>query len=101
MNSLATTLAAVTLALTLPFASPEAPVAQEDGACVSARQAQAAVENGSILDLPRAAQREGVAEKYISDEARLCDVDGAPHWVVIVQNAYGDSERVVLNAQAD
>ena len=89
------------LALPLVTAPVGAVVAQEDGGCVSARQAQAAVENGLILDLPRAARREGVEQKYIGDEARLCDIDGAPHWVVIVQNAYGDSERVVLNAEAD
>ena len=101
MNINATTLAAASIVLPFALGPTGSALAQDDRDCVSARQAQQAVEAGEILDLPGAAAREGVAEKYIGDEARLCEIDGRPHWVVIVQNAYGDSQRIVLNAQGD
>jgi hypothetical protein len=102
MNSVvATTLTALLLSLPIALASSSAPAAQEDGNCVSSRQAQEAVEAGEILDLSAAAQREGIDRKFIGDEARLCDVEGSPHWVVNVMSESGDSERIVLNAQGD
>jgi hypothetical protein len=102
MNSVvATTLTALWLSLPIGLASSVAPAAQEDGNCVSSRQAQEAVEAGEILDLSSAAQREGIDRKFIGDEARLCDVEGSPHWVVNVMSESGDSERIVLNAQGD
>lgn len=100
-TSTATTLAALLLALPLALVASGAPAAQENGNCVTARQAQQAVEAGEILELPEAAQREGIDRKFIGDEARLCDIDGSPHWVVNVMSESGDSERVVLNAQGN
>lgn len=100
-STVATTLTAIWLSLPIALASSGAPVAQDDGSCVSSRQAQQAVEAGEILDLSSAAQREGIDRKFIGDEARLCDVDGSPHWVVNVMSESGDSERIVLNAQGD
>jgi hypothetical protein len=101
MNIIATTFAAAFVVLPLSVAPVGAALAQGEGDCVSPLQAQQAVEAGRILDLSSAAAREGVARKFIGDEARLCEIDGSPHWVVILQNAAGDSERVVLNAQGD
>jgi hypothetical protein len=97
---IATTIAAVSLALPMALFSYRAPAAQEDGNCVSARQAQQWVESGEILQLRDAAQREGVNPKYIGD-ARLCGPDGARHWVVSVINESGDSRRISLNAQGN
>lgn len=68
---------------------------------MSGREAQEAVESGRVLELPSAARRAGLEKKFIGDEARLCNVDGSPHWVVSVMNDAGDSERIVLNAQGD
>lgn len=100
MNSmLATTLAAFVLAL--PLVPVSGPALAQGNNCVSARQAQQAVESGEILELPDAARRAGVDRKYIDNQAQLCDVDGAPHWIVNMMNEYGDSERVVLNALGD
>jgi hypothetical protein len=95
------TLTALYLTLPLALASTGAPAAQEDGNCVTALTAQQAVEAGEILELPVAARREGLEQKFIGDEARLCEIGGAPHWVVNVMSPAGDSERVVLNARAD
>lgn len=72
-----------------------------EGKCVTAKQAQVAVESGEILELPDAARRAGVDQKFIDSQARLCDVNGSPHWIVNVMNESGDSERVVLNAEGD
>jgi len=100
-STVATTLTAIWLSLPIALASSGAPVAQDDGNCVSSRQAQEAVEAGEVLGLSTAAQREGIDRKFIGDEARLCDIDGSPHWVVNVMSESGDSERIVLNAQGD
>lgn len=97
---IATTIAAISLALPMALISFGAPAAQEDGSCVNARQAQQWVEAGDILQLRDAAQREGVNPKYIGD-ARLCGPEGSRHWVVSVINESGDSKRISLNAQAN
>jgi hypothetical protein len=102
MNTMiVTTIAAVVLALPLSFTDVGNAVAQGADGCVSARQAQQAVEAGEILELPDAARRAGVDQKYIDNQAQLCDVDGSPHWIVNMMNESGDSTRVVLNAQGD
>ena len=102
MNTKITTaFAALFLALPLALAPSGTPAAQEDGDCVSARQAQQAVEAGEILGLAAAAAGEGIQQKFIGAEARLCDIDGAPHWVVNVMSESGESQRIVLNAQAN
>lgn len=99
-STIATTIAAVSLALPMALFSFGAPAAQEDGNCVNARQAQLWVESGEVLQLRDAAQREGVNPKYIGD-AQLCGPDGGRHWVVSVMNESGDSRRISLNAQAN
>jgi hypothetical protein len=101
MNSMiATTIAAVVLALPLGLA-PVSASAQDENDCVSALEAQQAVEAGEILELPDAAARAGVNQKYIDNQARLCEVDGSPHWIVNVMNELGNSQRIVLNALGD
>lgn len=100
-TTVTTFLAAISLALPLALTASGTPAAQEDGNCVSARQAQQAVEAGEILGLAAAARGEGIDRKFIGDEARLCDIDGAPHWVVNVMSESGESQRIVLNAQAN
>lgn len=97
---ISTIVAAFILALPVALASSGAPGAQENGDCVSARQAQQAVEAGEIMELPDAARRAGVEQKYIGD-ARLCDVGGSQHWVVNVMSEDGESERIVLNAEGE
>ena len=64
-------LTALWLTLPLALASTGAPAAQEEGSCVSALEAQQAVEAGEILELPVAARREGLEQKFIGNEARL------------------------------
>lgn len=96
---IATALVALQLAMPAGLAATGPALAQED--CLTGRQAQQAVEAGEILELPVAARREGVALKFIGDEAQLCTIDGAPHWVVSVMSNAGHSERIVLNAQAN
>lgn len=101
MRSLvATSLLALLFVLPLPLGTASAAVAQ-DGNCVSSREAQQAVEAGEVLGLADAASRQGEGQKYIGEEARLCDIDGAPHWVVNMMNEQGESERIVLNAQGN
>lgn len=102
MNTvISTVFAAFFLALPMSLASVGAPAAQEGDNCVTARQAQQAVEAGEILGLAEAASEEGVDQKFISDEARLCDIEGAPHWIVNVMSRSGESQRIVLNAQGN
>lgn len=98
---IAAVIIALQLALPVALAAGAPASAQEGDACLSARQAQEAVEAGEILELPAAARREGLVEKFIGDEARLCTIDGMPHWVVNVMSSAGYSERIVLNAQAN
>ena len=100
-TTITTAFAAIFLALPIALVASGAPAAQEDGNCVSARQAQQAVEAGNVLGLAAAAGGEGIDRKFIGDEARLCDIDGAPHWVVNVMSESGESQRIVLNAQAN
>jgi hypothetical protein len=100
-RTIPTILAASILAISLAFGAFGAAAAQEDSDCVSSRQAQQAVENGQVLQLPEAARRAGIEQKFIGDEARLCDVNGGPHWIVSVMKDNGDSERIVLNAQGN
>jgi len=101
MNSLATSFVGPALALFLAATSVGPVAAQEGDSCLTARQAQQAVESGEILELPDAARRAGVKQKYIDNQAQLCDVDGSPHWIVNMMNESGDSTRVVLNASGD
>ena len=100
-TTITTAFAAIFLALPIALVASGAPAAQEDADCVSARQAQQAVEAGEILGLAAAAGGEGIDRKFIGDEARLCEIDGAPHWVVNVMSESGESQRIVLNAQAN
>jgi len=100
-RTIATVIAASTLAISLAFASFGAAAAQEDGNCVSSRQAQQAVESAAADGMRVDIGRAGIEQKFIGDEARLCDVDGAPHWVVSVMRDNGESERIVLNAQGN
>ena len=97
---IATALVALQLAMPAGLV-PTGAMAQEASDCLTGREAQQAVEAGEILELPVAARREGLALKFIGDEAQLCNVDGAPHWVVNVMSSAGHSERIVLNAQAN
>ena len=91
---------ALPLALLFAAAPMGAAVAQE-GDCVNASQAQRLVESGELLNLPEALARAGKDNvKLIGSQARLCNVSGTPHWVMSVMNSYGESERIVLNAQA-
>jgi hypothetical protein len=90
----------IVLAATLTLTEVGPALAQGDD-CMTARQAQQAVEAGEILELPDAARRAGVAQKYIDSQARLCEVNGEPHWIVNVMNELGNSQRIVLNAQSD
>ena len=95
-------LSAALLSLSLALVPAGVAPAQEEGDCLSAREAQQAVESNEIIGLAAALRREGKDNlKPIGNEARLCNVDGTPHWVISVMNDYGDSERIVLNAQAD
>jgi hypothetical protein len=100
-RAIITAMAGLVLALPLGFGSSGAAAAQEESDCVSAREAQQAVETGQIMELPDAARRAGLERKFIGDQARLCNVDGSPHWVVSVMNDSGESERVVLDAQGN
>ena len=101
-RTITTNIAASALAVALALTSFGAAAAQEDSNCVSSRQAQQAVESGQVMQLPEAARRAGIEQrKFIGDEAQLCDVDGAPHWIVSVMKDNGDSERIVLNAQGN
>ncbi len=97
---IATSLTALMLALPLSFGTAGAAVAQ-DGNCVGSREAQQAVEAGEVLGLAEAARDQGGEQSFIGEEARLCDIDGAPHWVVNMMNEQGESERIVLNAQGN
>jgi hypothetical protein len=99
-SAIAIIFAGVLLALP-PGLGTGAVVAQEERDCVAALEAQQQVESGAIMELPDAARRAGLERKFIGDQARLCNVDGSPHWVVSVMNDSGESERIVLNAQGN
>lgn len=100
-RGIAILLAGFVLALPLGLGFSGAAFAQEERDCVGAREAQQAVESGEIMELPDAARRAGLERKFIGQQARLCNVNGSPHWVVSVMNDAGESERIVLNAQGD
>jgi hypothetical protein len=99
-RAIAIVLAGHLLALPLGLGSSGV-FAQEESNCLGAREAQQAVESGEIMELPDAARRAGLERKFIGQQARLCEVDGSPHWVVSVMNESGASERIVLNAQGN
>ncbi|HQZ12755.1 MAG TPA: hypothetical protein PK286_07685 [Devosia sp.] len=98
---IAIVVAAVLMVVPVGFGSSGVVFAQEEGDCMGAREAQQAVESGQIMELPDAARRAGLERKFIGQQARLCNVDGSPHWVVSVMNNSGESERIVLNAQGN
>lgn len=100
MNTIATTLAAVLLALPLALTSLGAPVAQEDGDCISGRQIQEAINEGEIVDLADAMAAEGIDGKPLS-QPDVCRTSGRLQYRVNIMNSYGEAERIVLNAQAN
>lgn len=94
-------LLAAALVLSLPLSLASSLATAQDRDCLNAKQAQRLVESGDLLDVPEALSRAGVENARPIGQARLCDRDDVPHWIVNVMNAYGDSERIVLNAQAN
>jgi hypothetical protein len=99
MVRIATTLAAVVIALPLAFASLGAAAAQDDE-CISGRQIQQAINDGQILELAEAMDAEGINGKPLS-EPDVCRVNGRLQYRVNIMNSYGEAERIVLNAQAN
>jgi hypothetical protein len=93
-------LAATIVALPMAFAFG-LPAFAQGGDCISGRQAQRAVDAGEIAQLPEAAAAAGVREKIISSSAKVCNVDGSPHWVVNVMDSYGESKSISLPADSD
>jgi hypothetical protein len=98
MNTIATTISAIALALPLAFASFGAPAAQEEGECISGRQIQQAINDGEILELADALAAAGIDAKPLS-EPEVCRTDGQRMYRVNIMNSYGEAERIVLNAQ--
>jgi hypothetical protein len=95
----ATILTALWLAMPLALAQAGAATAQDEGDCVSAREAQPLVEQGLVLSVDEAMRREGVRTRPSS--VQLCDPNGNAFWLVNVMDAQADAKRIVLNAQAN
>jgi hypothetical protein len=100
MNTIATTLAAVVLALPLAVSSLGGAAAQQDVDCLSGRQIQQAINDGEILGLAQAMTAAGVDGKPLS-EPEVCRSDGRVQYRVNIMNSYGEAERIVLNAQGN
>lgn len=96
-------LAAIGVALPLFFAFDTAAMAQDDGECLSGRDAQQAFQARRIMSFDRAATAAGVSPEDIVSQTgpKLCDVEGRPYWQVNVQDEYGNSETVDLPAGGD
>ncbi|MDP1730723.1 MAG: hypothetical protein Q8L54_05990, partial [Devosia sp.] len=90
LNILAATIVALPLAFAVNWSAP----AQGIGECITGRQAQRAVDAGEIAQLPDAAAAAGVRQKIISSSAKVCDINGSPHWVVNVMDSYGESRSI-------
>ena len=89
--------AAMVWTLLAGFALPGAAHAQDHGDCLNKRDIQQAIESGEIAPLADIMAEAGVNERPLS--VQVCDVDGSPHYVVNMMDSYGDSQRIVLNAQ--
>jgi hypothetical protein len=71
---------------------------EDEGACLDNREIQQGINSGKILPLSEVLANEGISQRPLS--VRVCEVGGRPHYVVNLIDSYGDSERVVLNAEA-
>jgi hypothetical protein len=89
-------LAATAMALLAGLAAPGAAFAQ-DRDCLSKKDIQNRLQEGSIAPLADVMNRAGIKERPLS--VQVCDVDGEPHYIVNMMDSYGESERVTLNAE--
>jgi hypothetical protein len=96
--TIATTLAAVCLALPLALVPLTVSAAQEEGECIGGPQIQRLISGGEIMDLAEALGQAGIDGKPLS-EPKLCKLDGQLVYRLNIINAQGEAERVVLNAQ--
>lgn len=96
-------LAAIGLALPLFVAVDTAAIAQDDGGCLSGREAQQAFQARRIMSFDRAATAAGVSPEDIVSQTgpKLCDVDGNPYWQVNVEDDEEGYKTVDLPAQGD
>jgi hypothetical protein len=96
-------LAAIGLALPLAFVLVGTAAAQDNGNCLSGRDAQQAFQARQIMSFDRAATAEGYSPEDIVSQSgpQLCDIDGRPHWKVNIRGKDGNYETVDLPAQGD
>jgi len=86
-------LAAGMLALLAGFA---APAAAQQGDCLSRQDIQNRLADGKIAPLADVMNRAGIKERPLS--VQVCDVNGAPHYIVNMMDSYGESQSVTLDA---
>ena len=96
MNKFASSVLAgvIALGLGVGFAAPA--LAQE---CLSRREIQQKIDSGELVQLSEALALSGVGGKIISQQAKVCLVDGRWEWQVNVMDEYGESKPVSLPAQ--
>jgi hypothetical protein len=86
-------LAALVLAL---LAGSVSPAAAQQRDCLSRQDIQDRLTSGKIAPLADVMNRAGIKERPLS--VQVCDVDGAPHYIVNMMDSYGESQSVTLNA---
>lgn len=96
-------LAAIGLALPLVSGANTAASAQENGRCLSGRDAQRAFEARRIMSFDRAANAAGYSPEDIVSQSgpKLCDIDGNPYWQVNVRGKDGNYVSRNLPAQGN
>lgn len=87
-------LAAIVVAL---LAGAVSPVAAQQRDCLTRQDIQNELADGKIAPLADVMSRAGIKERPLS--VQVCDVNGAPHYIVNMMDSYGGSQSVTLNAR--
>jgi hypothetical protein len=89
--------AMISLAAAMPaFAQGRA--AREDLDCLSDRQIQAAIEQGSILSWPKIKKLAGISAYEEVSDIQVCMIDGVPYYILNVISPGGEAAKIALNA---
>lgn len=83
-------------ALVLALLAGISPATAQQRDCLSRQDIQDRLANGKIAPLADVMNRAGIKERPLS--VQVCDVDGAPHYIVNMMDSYGESQSVTLNA---
>ena len=92
------TMAAATFSLAAIMPAAAQGRSGEEFSCLSDRQIQSAIEEGSILSWPKVKQLAGISTYEEVSDVEVCMIDGVPFYILNVISPEGEAAKIALNA---